>query len=179
MSTGRPTIVAAALLIGGAARPCWAEIKQATPDTMLLAHQADLRATPAVVYAAIGKIGEWWSSEHTYSGDARNLSLEVRAGGCFCERWAGGSVEHGRVVLAEDNETVRFEGALGPLQDMAVSAVMTFKLAPSGEATHLTVTYRVGGNASHNLDKLAPIVDQVVGEQVARLTRLVDGATPK
>jgi uncharacterized protein YndB with AHSA1/START domain len=146
---------------------------------MLLSYQAGVRAAPAAVYTAIGKIGEWWSSEHTYSGDARNLTLEVRAGGCFCERWAAGSVEHGRVILARANETVRFEGALGPLQDMAVSAVMTFQLAPAGEGTRVTVTYRVGGNASHGLDKLAPIVDQVVGEQVTRLVRFVDGPSPR
>jgi uncharacterized protein YndB with AHSA1/START domain len=173
------TIVAAALLIAAASRPARAEIKQATPDTMQLAYQAELRASPSTVYAALGRISEWWSGEHTYSGDARNLTLEVGAGGCFCERWSGGSVEHGRVVLAQTNDTVRLAAALGPLQESAVSAVMTFKVAAAGGGTQLTVTYRVGGNATHSLDKLAPIVDQVLGQQIARLARLVDGQTPK
>jgi ribosomal protein S6 len=64
-------------------------------------------------------------------------------------------------------------------QMRAVLRRLTFRLKPSGEGTHLVVTYRVGGNPSHNLDKLAPIMDQVIGEQVARLVHLAAGAAPK
>lgn len=172
-------VLVAALLAASAVHPASAEIKQAAPDAMILVHEVELRAAPSAAYAAIGKVGEWWSGDHTYSGEARNLTLELRAGACFCERWPGGSVEHGRVVLALDGQMVRFEGALGPLQDMAVSAVMTFQLAPSGGGTRVTATYRVAGNQAHGLDKLAAVVDRVLGEQVTRLARFVDGPSPK
>jgi uncharacterized protein YndB with AHSA1/START domain len=154
--------------------PTDADVKQAAPDAMLLAHVAEVRAAPAAVYTAIGRVGEWWDGAHTWSGDARNLSLDVRAGGCFCEQWAGGSVQHGRVVLAQVNDTVRLAAELGPMQDLAVAGVLTFKLAPAGEGTRIEFTYRVSGTPAHGLDKLAPIVDKVLGEQLSRLARFAD-----
>ena len=41
----------------------------------------------------------WWDPSHTWSGSAKNLTFEPKAGGCFCEKLAdGGSVQHGRVI---------------------------------------------------------------------------------
>jgi arylsulfatase A-like enzyme len=61
--------------------------------------EAPVRADRA--YAALGEVGRWWSSAHTYSGDApKALTLEMKPGGCFCEALAGGGVAHGTVVLA-------------------------------------------------------------------------------
>jgi len=74
--------------------------------------QAQVAATPAQVYAAIGQIGQWWNSQHTYSGDARNLSLELRPAAGFlrtAERWRQRQ-DHMGVILAQPNKTVRLEG---------------------------------------------------------------------
>ncbi len=60
---------------------------------------AHVAASPDKVYAVLLLPAQWWSSDHTFSGDAANLSLDARAGGCWCETLAGGgSVQHLQVV---------------------------------------------------------------------------------
>ena len=55
---------------------------------------------------------------------------------------------------------------LGPLQDMAVSGVLTYQLKKEQNGTQVEMIYRVSGNASHKLLSLAGIVDKVLGEQL-------------
>ena len=112
------------------------------------------------------------------AGDAANLSIAMQPGGCYCERWAGGVVEHGRVILLLRDQAVRLDAALGPLQGLAVSAVLTFALKPEDGGTALSVGYRVNGSASSALDKLSGAVDGVIGTQVQRLKRLVETGKP-
>jgi len=174
------TLSASAVL--AAAAWAHAEVKGSAPDSLLVVHSASARAAPGAVYQAIGRVGEWWDDQHTWSGSARNMSLELRAGGCFCETWNGGSVEHGHVVLAQRDDTVRLDAALGPIQELAASAVLTFKLTTTGSAvqmTQITLTYRVSGDETHELDKIAGIVDAVLGEQLARLVRFVETGRAK
>ena len=86
------------------------------------------------VYGALTEgVGKWWNPDHTYSGDAKNMSFEATAGGCLCEQLpGGGSVEHMHVVFVEPRKTLRLSGGLGPLQEMAVNGAMTFQLEASG-----------------------------------------------
>lgn len=154
-------------LLAAAALPGAAATSAVTPSGFLVTHRAELAATPAIAYAALGEIGKWWNAEHTYSGNAANLSLDLRAGGCWCERWDDNSIEHARVIYAARDRVLRLEGGLGPLQDMAVAGVMNFALAVVEGKTVLTFTYRVRG-ADASLDKSAAIVDKVLGEQLAR-----------
>ena len=178
--TGR-TIACTLLALGAGvalAGPAQGEVKAAAPDGFQLAYAERIAAAPAAVYAAIGKIERWWSPEHTYSGDAANLSIAMQPGGCYCERWAGGVVEHGRVILLLRDQAVRLDAALGPLQGLAVSAVLTFALKPDEGGTAVAVGYRVNGSSASALDKLAGAVDGVVGTQVQRLKRLVETGKP-
>ncbi|MGE3403173.1 MAG: SRPBCC family protein [Vicinamibacterales bacterium] len=134
-----------------------------------------ITATPAQVYAALGRVGEWWDPAHTYSGDARNMTIESTAGACFCERLAnGGSIQHGVVAYANPNETLRVLGALGPLQELGVSGSLTWALQAAGSGTTATVTYVVGGYAPGGLDTLAAVVDQVIGTQLTRLKAAIE-----
>jgi uncharacterized protein YndB with AHSA1/START domain len=155
-----------------------AEVRQATPDTMLIAIEARIAAPPSTVYDSIAHIERWWSSSHTYSGDAANMSLIAEPGGCFCERWKDGAVEHGRVVFAMRNQMLRVSAALGPLQAKAVNSMLTFQLKPAEGGTSLTVGYIVNGASASALDKSAPAVDGVLSEQVQRLKRLVETGKP-
>lgn len=160
--------------------PARAEIADASADHFLVGFAAEVAAPPAKVHAALVKVGAWWSSAHTWSGAATNLSLDARAGGCFCERWAEGSAEHGRVLKAIGERELHVATALGPLQDMAVNGVLSFRLEGDDAAsTHLLVDYRVNGVASSGLDQIAPAVDQVLGEQVDRLLRYIDTGDPE
>lgn len=131
---------------------------------------------PARVYRDLFRVAHWWDPAHTWSGSAKNLRIDPKAGGCFCEKLAdGGSVQHGRVIFAQPAKLLRLEGSLGPLQDMAVSGVLTFALAPDGSGTRITMTYRVAGILTMDSAKLAPLVDQVMGIQLRRLRDFASG----
>lgn len=167
-----------ALLLAAVAPTVHADIKVAASDGFLIVHSARIDAGPARIYALLPAVGRWWSSSHTYSGDAANLTLDPQAGGCFCERWKDGAVAHGRVILAMRDQLLRIDTALGPLQSKAVTGVLTFQLVPDGNATVLTLAYRVNGASGSALDKDAPAIDRVLSEQFLRLTRLVETGKP-
>ena len=169
----------AGLLWAGAA--C-AEVTSAGPGGFTIHAEATVAAAPERVWRALVRPGQWWSSTHTYSGDARRMSLEPSAGGCWCERWGDGqSVEHGRVVLVTEHEgvrTLRINGALGPLQEMGVNGVLTYAVAPDPAGSRLTVTYRVTGDTGLGLEGIAPLVDAVMMEQIGRLIRFSASGAP-
>lgn len=150
-----------------------AETSSVSASGYLVTHKADVSATPAQVYTALGQPGRWWNSQHTYSGKSENLVVELRAGGCFCEHWEGNSIEHARVIYATRDKALRMEGGLGPLQDMAVTGILNWIIAPAEGKTQLLFTYRVRG-AEAGLDKTAEIVDKVMGEQFTRLVAFVE-----
>ena len=101
-------------------------------------------------YAALLQPARWWSSEHTFSGSAANLTFDARAGGCWCETLpGGGSVEHLRVVYVSPGKTLRLRGALGPFQGLAVAGVMTWSVKSVADGTDISFTYSVGGYANY------------------------------
>jgi uncharacterized protein YndB with AHSA1/START domain len=148
-----------------------AEVKFAAADGFLIEHRFTIAASAAKVWESLQHPERWWPADHSWSGKRENLSLEAVVGGCFCERWDGNSVEHGRVVLVMPGKMLRLDAALGPLQEMAVSGVITFALEEKDGATTLVATHRVSGDPAHKLDALAPIVDQVNGQQFGGLAK--------
>lgn len=166
--------LAAAFVIGWATAatmpgPAAAATSEVSPTGFIVSLRYDVNATPHRVWESLGEIGKWWNPRHTWSGDAANLSLSRQASGCYCERWGANSVEHGRVIYAAEDSVLRLQGALGPLQALAVDAVLTFAIAQKDGKTVLQVTYRVSGNASAALQDLAGPVDGVIAEQAKRL----------
>jgi uncharacterized protein YndB with AHSA1/START domain len=169
-------LVCGAIAIGltGVAR---AEVRETRENGFVIESVVTADAAAASVYRDLIRIALWWDPAHTWSGSAKNLKLEPKAGGCFCEKLPdGGSVQHGRVIFAQPGKQLRIEGALGPLQEMAVSGVLTFRLAPDGPGTRITMTYRVAGTLTMEASKLAPLVDQVMAIQLGRLRSLASGA---
>ena len=152
--------------------PAMAEVKSATPAGFEIESRARVPVPPVEAYAALARVGQWWQSAHTYSGDAANMSLEPRAGGCFCEAVPadGGSIEHGRVIYARPGQALRISGALGPLQAEAATGTLTFALSPVDGGTEIVMTYVVGGYIrGPGAAPLAPLVDQVMSAQLAGL----------
>lgn len=145
--------------------PAVAEMKQSAMDRALMEHRFHIEASPTEAWEALVHPEHWWPDDHTWSGSATNMRLSAEAGGCFCEEWDGGSVEHGRVIMALPGRMLRFQGSLGPLQDMAVTGVLTVGLEPEESGTTAIVTYRLSGDASHGLDQFGPVVDRVIGQQ--------------
>lgn len=161
------------IVLAAVSLPAAAATSEVSPAGFLVSVREEVPATAQQAWDQLVQVNRWWSGQHSYSGDAANLSLEPRAGGCWCERWAGGSVEHGRVLHALPGKSLRLEGAFGPLQAMAVNAVLTVKLEPAGDKTAIVLTYRVRGSPDAGLDKIAPAVDGVMTEQVRRLADLL------
>src|SRR5438552_18932474 len=127
--------------------PCRGEVANVGPTGFAVKHVVTIPAAPENVYAAlIGKVGSWWNPDHTYSHDSRNLSIDARPGGCFCEKLPnGGGIEHLRVVYLAPPQIVRFSGALGPLQASGIAGSMTLKLTSGPDNTLTELSYSIGG----------------------------------
>jgi uncharacterized protein YndB with AHSA1/START domain len=153
-----------------------AAVTTVSSSGFVVALDATVAASRDRVYRAlVGDIGAWWSSDHTFSGDSRNLSIDARPGGCFCERLPnGGGVEHLRVVFVRPGEMLRLSGALGPLQSSALTGTMTWTLMASNDSTRVTLTYAVGGFREGGFSDIAPAVDAVLSEQLNRLKAFVE-----
>ena len=151
---------------------------EVTPSGFLVRYELSIGAPAAKVFAALLDVGSWWSEKHTYSGDSRNLTIDARAGGCFCEKLPTGAVEHMRVVFLKANEALRLAGALGPLQASGVAGAMTWRLSAADKDTRLELTYSVGGYMAGGFDAIAPAVETVVKEQAERLKRFVETGAP-
>lgn len=140
----------------------------------------NIQAPPDDVYRKLVRnIGDWWSSSHTFSGDAHNLSLDDKAPGCLCERLpGGGSARHLEVVNVAPGKTLVLNGGMGPLQSLAATGSMTFQLSPATGGTKLDLTYAVAGYLPAGINVLAGPVDTVLTEQVTRLKNFVEQGNP-
>ena len=168
--------LAALIPMLAAVGPASAGVKSVTPNGFEVASAAAIAAPADRVYAALGEVGQWWSSSHTFSRDAANLSLELRAGGCFCERLKdGGSVQHLQVVYAAPGAGLRLRGALGPLQVEGVDGTLSWTLKPGEGGTNVTLSYVVGGYIRGGMEQWAPRVDRVLDEQLQQLKSFVEG----
>jgi uncharacterized protein YndB with AHSA1/START domain len=153
-----------------------ADVIESTPSGFTIRTSVEVAATPRAVYNALSaQVSNWWDPEHTWSGNPRNMSIDARAGGCFCEKlMSGGTVVHMTIVLADPGKTLRMTGALGPLQEHAIVGTMTWMLTDAGSRTKVEMTYVVGGYMRGGVEPVVKIVDQVLGGQVQRLKRYIE-----
>lgn len=135
---------------------------------------------PANIYnKLVHNIGDWWSSDHTVSQDAHNLSLDDKPMGCFCEKIpGGGGVRHMEVIMVMPNKLLVMSGSLGPLQRMGATGTMTIVLLPLPHHTRVELTYAVGGYLPDGLNTWAAPVDKVLTEQLNRLKLYVETGSP-
>ena len=164
------SIVLAAFAVSTASLDARAEILSATPDHYALRQEAASDLAPDALWERLTDPASWWHPDHTYSGYAANLSLDLRAGGTWSEVWEGGGVVHGEVLMYERGEQLRLSAPFGPLQGMAVDVIWTITIAP-GETGGSVVTFDevANGSAASGLDKIAPAVDQVKTQAIQRL----------
>ena len=166
---------AAALVLAGDAR---AEVTEQAPHGFQVRHVVEVAAPPARVWDALIQPGRWWDPEHTWSGAARNLRIEPRPGGCFCEDIPGGGVLHMTVIYVKRDAQLDLWGALGPLHFTGADGGMSIKLAPAGQGTRVEMTYTVGGFDRGGLQKWTGPVDGVLETQFTRLKRYVETGSP-
>jgi hypothetical protein len=163
------------------AAPLAAEVTRSTDDGFVARHEVVVEADPKAVWLALISPGNWWRSEHTWSGDAKNLTLTPQAGGCFCETipevdepgrfTLEGSVEHMRVVQAYPESALRMVGALGPLQSEPVTGVLTIAISKVEKGTRIVWEYNVGGPMRYEVPVIAKAVDGVMGAQLDALAK--------
>lgn len=168
-------VLLAAAMLAGVAQ---AEVTDKSAAGFEVTEKATIAAPPARVYAALLTPGAWWSSRHSWSGSAANLSIDL-SNGCFCEKLPTGFVRHMTVVFADGATTLRLFGGLGPMQFTGASGHLAFALKPAGDKTELTLSYDVGGYAKGGLaETWAGPVDGVLGEAVGRLQKYVETGKP-
>lgn len=168
--------LAVGLVAGGVAR---AEVTDRSPAGFEVIERTTIVAPQAKVWDALMRPYRWWDPKHTWSGDAKNLSID--GGGCFCERLRKGAVRHMTVTYADGESQLQMFGGLGPLQFTGAAGHLGVKLTPvAGGATEVVMTYDVGGYAKGGLaERFAAPVDQVLGQQLARLKKAVETGKPE
>jgi uncharacterized protein YndB with AHSA1/START domain len=168
------TLIVAALVLAPA--PAGAEVTDRTPGGFLVKTVVTINVSPERAFVAlVDDIGRWWDSSHTSSGDAGNLWLTANPGGCFCETLANsGGVAHAVVSHVVPGALLRMTGALGPLQEHAVTGTLTWQFAKAGEGTTATMTYSVAGYFPGGVEKIAGPVDQVMSDQLRRLKSFLE-----
>ena len=176
----RSSVASLALVSAMLATPVRGEVVETSAAGFAVRNAAAITASPAAVYAALtDKVGGWWDPAHTFSHDARNLSLDAKPGGCFCERLPdGGGVQHISVVYASPGKLLRLNGAIGPLQEAALAGTMTWTLVQAGDGTQVELAYAVGGLRIGGFRDMPTIVDGVLRGQLARLKAFVETGRP-
>jgi len=153
-----------------AAAPVSAAVVGAGPNGFEVRETVNLVVPPDVAMSSFAELPKWWDPEHTYSGNASNLSFDLRPGGCFCERFPdGGGIEHMRVVFIDPGKHFVLTGSLGPLLYEATTGVMDVQVKRAAGGSQLTLDYKVAGFAHGGGEKLAASVDEVLSGQMSRL----------
>lgn len=169
----------AALAIAAVSVPASGEVVSASSNGFEVRETVSLVVPPDVAWSSFANINAWWDPEHSYSGKAENLSLDLEPGGCFCERFPkGGGIEHMRVTYVDPGKRAVLTGALGPLLYEATAGVMDVQVKTIAGGSQLTIDYKAAGFATGGADKLAAAVDAVLADQMKRL-RTYATARPK
>lgn len=155
-----------------------AEVIQSNADGFKISLQQSTSLSAPKTYAAlVDDFSEWWDASHSYSGKAENLSLNLERHCMFEQLPHGGFVRHMEIVYHQPGQALRMTGGLGPLQEMGVTGCLAFILTSENEQTKISLTYQVTGFSGQELDKLAPVVDQVLADQLARLQKYCERTT--
>lgn len=119
--------------------------------------------------ALVNDVGRWWPADHTWWGDSSRLSIQPRAGGCFCEVAGERQAWHMTVSFVEPGRLLRMTGGLGPLQGMGLHGALEWRFEAAENGTRITLFYRAGGYSPDDLAKFAAVVDRVQAVQLGGL----------
>jgi uncharacterized protein YndB with AHSA1/START domain len=157
-----------------------AEVVDSSSNGFTVKLSVTIQAPPADVYRRlVHNVGDWWNPAHTFSGDAHNLGIEEKPMGCFCEKLlGGGAVRHMEVIYFAPDKALTLSGGLGPLQALATTGSMSFRISPAEGGSRVEVTYAVGGYLKAGLDTWAKPVDFVLIDQITRLKNYTEHGDP-
>lgn len=173
----RLAIMLALTLLATAAR---AEVTDTSPTGFEIRQSVEIAAPAAKVWAALVAPGRWWNGAHSWSGKAENLTLDPRAGGCWCETFpGGGGAQHMTVIYLAPGKELRLFGQLGPFQQSGAVNTLDWKIAEKDGHTTVDWTFEAGGYFKGGVAALSAPVDGVLGEQIGRLKRYVETGKPQ
>ncbi len=157
-----------------------ATVTSQSPTGFTVAYEADVTVAPKAAYDDFVEVGSWWNAaSHSYSGDGKNITVDVKPGGCWCETLKnGGFVRHMTVEQADPGARLVFSGGLGPLAFMGVSGHMIVSIQAKGAGSHVKLTYIVGGHDPKDFKDIANGVDGVLGEAFKRYTNFTSTRKP-
>lgn len=156
-----------------------AEVRDASPQGFTVENARVVGVDAASAWTALVQdIDRWWPKDHSWWGEESTLSIEPRAGGCFCERSGGREASHMRVALVNPGKLLRMTGGLGPLQGMGLHGAMEWRFEPVDDGTRITLWYRAGGYTPDDLSGFAPVVDRVQALQLGGLADFLEARRP-
>ena len=157
-----------------------AEVADSSANGFTVKTTLAIHAPPDEVYRKlIHNVGDWWNPEHTFSRDSRNLTIEEKPMGCFCEKLPnGGGVRHMQVVYLAPGKTLGMIGAIGPMQPLAATGSMRIQLSAADGGTKLEVVYAISFYLPTGMNTWAAPVDSVIAEQFTRLKNYVETGEP-
>ncbi|MBD3668144.1 MAG: SRPBCC domain-containing protein [Kangiella sp.] len=155
--------------------PAQAEVTEVSEQHFTISIETTLKAPSDQAYQQFLQIGDWWQDSHTWFGDASTMSIEPKAGGCFCERNGDKQALHMTIAHVNPGISVQMIGGLGPLQSLAVNGHMLWKFESTEDGnTTLTLTYRVTGFINQNTEDWSKAVNGVLQQQVDSLSKLLN-----
>ena len=147
-----------------------AEVKDVSPSGFTIENSQVVPVDAMTAWnALVDDVGRWWPKDHTWWGDASKLSIQARAGGCFCEIDGPRQAAHMTVSFVDPGKTLRMTGGLGPLQGMGFSGALEWRFAPVEGGTRITLYYRAGGYGPDDIGSLVPVIDRVQAAQLGGL----------
>jgi hypothetical protein len=147
-----------------------AEVLHVSDHGFIVKNQIHTNSSVADAWRAmVEDVDSWWPKDHTWWGEDSALSIDPRAGGCFCETSDTNSAEHMRISFVEVGKLLRMTGGLGPLQGMGMHGALDWQFKATDIGTQITLTYKVSGINPEGFVKLAPIVGYVQGVQLGGL----------
>ena len=162
--------------VGGPSTVAHGAVVDASPAGFTVENSETVPVTADAAWQAlVADVGRWWPADHTWWGDASKLSIDARAGGCFCEIDGPRQAWHMSVHFVDPGKLLRMTGGLGPLQGLGLHGALEWRLAAVEGGTRITLHYRVGGYSPDDLSKFAPVVDQVQAQQLGGLARHLRG----
>ncbi len=170
--SGASALMAFVLLTTGLTGPAAgnAEVISVSDTHFALRHEARSNLSPQQIWDRLVQPSTWWHPDHTYSGDAANLSLDLQAGGLWREDWDDKSVAHGRVLFVDPGKVLRLDAPFGPLQGLGAYTVWTITITPDEDGSVVVFDEVSTGSPVAKLTDVASAVDYVKGEAIRRLT---------
>lgn len=166
-----------ALCLALAPLPTAAKVLDSAENGFTVENAVTVPADAKAAWKALVKdVDRWWPKDHSWFGAEGKLSIEPRAGGCFCEIAGKRQVLHMTVGFADPGRLLRMLGGLGPLAGMGLTGTLDWTFAPAENGTRITLRYTAGGYTPNDLTEFAPVVDQVQGLQLGALAAFLSKA---